>query len=61
MKFYVEPVLTAFDEIETRVADRLTAAFVDPSLKGNPQKVAATIHEMALQTDQLLKDAKLYG
>jgi len=61
VKFYVEPVLTAFDEIETRMSDHLTAAYVDPSLKGNPQKIATTIHEMAQQTDQILKDAKLYG
>ncbi|MGH7156072.1 MAG: hypothetical protein ACREF3_19260, partial [Acetobacteraceae bacterium] len=61
VKFYVEPVLTAFDEIETRMSDHLTAAYVDPSLKGNPQKIAAAIHEMAQQTDQILKDAKLYG
>ena len=60
-KYYVEPVLTAFDEIESRLADRLTAAYVDPSLKGNPQKVAARIHDMAPQTDQILKDADLYG
>ncbi|HEX5327284.1 MAG TPA: extracellular solute-binding protein [Acetobacteraceae bacterium] len=61
VKYYVEPVLTAFDEIESRLADRLAAAYVDPSLKGNPQKIAATVHDMAQQTDQILKDAKLYG
>lgn len=61
IKYYVEPVLTAWDEIETRLADRLTAAYVDPSLKGNPQNITAAIHSMAQQTDQILKDAKLYG
>ncbi len=61
VKFYVEPVLTAFDEIETKMSDHLTAAYVDPSLKGNPQKIADAIHQMAVQTDQILKDAKLYG
>ena len=61
VKYYVEPVLTAFDEVESKLADRLTASFVDPSLKGNPQNIAARIHEMAQQTDQILKDAKLYG
>jgi multiple sugar transport system substrate-binding protein len=61
IKYYVEPVLTAWDEIETRLADRLTAAYVDPSLRGNPQKTAAAIHSMAQQTDQILKDANLYG
>ncbi len=61
IKYYVEPVMTAWDEIETRLADRLTAAYVDPSLKGNPQNIAAAIHSMAQQTDQILKDANLYG
>jgi multiple sugar transport system substrate-binding protein len=61
VKYYVEPVFTAFDEVESKMADRLTAAYIDPSLKGNPANVAAKIHEMAVQTDQILKDAKLYG
>ncbi len=61
VKYYVEPVLTAFDEIETRLSDHLTAAFVEPSLKGSPDKIAAAIHQMAQQTDQILKDANLYG
>ena len=61
IKYYVEPVLTALDEIESRLADRLTASYVDPSLKGNPQAIAARIHDMAQQTDKILKEANLYG
>jgi multiple sugar transport system substrate-binding protein len=61
MQYYVDPVLTAFDEVESKLADRLTASYIDPALKGNPQAVAARIHDMAQQTDQILKDAKLYG
>lgn len=61
IKYYVEPVLTAFDEVESRLADRLTASYVDPSLKGSPQAIAARIHDMAQQTDKILKDANLYG
>jgi multiple sugar transport system substrate-binding protein len=61
VKYYVEPVLTAFDEIETKLADRLNRAYIDATLKGNPQAVAARISEMAQQTDQILKDAKVYG
>ena len=61
IKYYVEPVLPPWDEIETRMADRLTDAYVDPSLKGNPRNIAATIHSIAPQTDQILKDANLYG
>ena len=54
-------MLTAFDEVESRLADRLTASYVDPSLKGSPQAIAARIHDMAQQTDKILKDANLYG
>ena len=59
--FYVEPVLPPWDEIETKMAERLSQAYVDPSLEGHPEKIAAVIHEMAGQTDSLLKEADLYG
>jgi multiple sugar transport system substrate-binding protein len=59
--FYVEPVLSAWDEVETKLASRLTDAYVDPSLKDNPTKVAQTIHTMAAETDEILKSAGLYG
>ncbi len=61
VEFYVEPVLPVWDEIESRMADQLTAAYVDPALGGDPAKVADAIHQMAEQTDQLLKEADLYG
>ena len=61
VEFYVEPVLPPWDEIETRLADQLPAAYVDPSLKDNPAKVAETVHKWATQTDDLLKEAGLYG
>ena len=59
--YYVEPILPVWDEIESKMADRLTSAYVDPSLNGNPEKVAQTIHDMAAETDGLLKEADLYG
>jgi multiple sugar transport system substrate-binding protein len=61
VEFYVEPVLPPWDEIETRLADQLPAAYVDPSLKDDPAKVAATVKKWAEQTDSLLKEAGLYG
>jgi multiple sugar transport system substrate-binding protein len=61
MQYYVEPVLPPWDEIESKMADKLVAAYVDPSLNGNPAKVAAAVKAMAAQTDQLLKEAGLYG
>jgi multiple sugar transport system substrate-binding protein len=59
--YYVEPILSVWDEIETKLADRLTAAYVDPSLNNAPAKVAARIHEMAAETDEILKGGGLYG
>jgi multiple sugar transport system substrate-binding protein len=59
--FYVEPVLTPWDEIQSKMADKLTAAYIDPALTGNPAKLAAAVHAMAAQTDELLKDADLYA
>jgi multiple sugar transport system substrate-binding protein len=59
--YYVDPVLTAFDEIESKVADKLTAAYVNPALNGNPAKIADAVHQMAQTTDGILKDADLYG
>src|SRR5262249_21905869 len=61
MQYYVEPILTVWDEIQSKMADKLTAAFIDPALNGNPGKVADAVHAMAAQTDQLLKEAGLYS
>ena len=61
MDYYVEPILTPWDEIESKMADKLAAAYIDPALNGNPGKVAEAVHAMAAQTDQLLKEADLYS
>jgi multiple sugar transport system substrate-binding protein len=60
-EFYVEPLLTAWDEIQSKMADKLTAAYINPALNGNPAKLAEAVHQMAAETDQLLKDADLYA
>ena len=59
--YYVEPILPVWDEIQSRMADQLTAAYVNPELAKDPAKVAAAIQAMAAQTDQLLKEADLYS
>jgi multiple sugar transport system substrate-binding protein len=61
MEYYVEPILSPWDEIESKLADRLVAAYIDPSLNGNPAKIGEAVKAMAAQTDQLLKEAGLYG
>ena len=60
-QYYLEPVLAPWDEIESRLAEHLPEAYIDPSLKDNPTRQAAAIHRWAQQTDQLLKEADLYG
>ncbi len=61
MDYYVEPILAPWDEIQSKMADKLTAAYIDPALNGNPAKVADAIKAMAAQTDQILKDADMYS
>jgi|SRR5579872_4693285 len=61
MEYYLEPILAPWDEIQSKMADKLAAAYIDPTLNGNPAKVAEAIKTMAAQTDQLLKDADLYS
>jgi multiple sugar transport system substrate-binding protein len=58
---FINPVLSAFDEVQSRLADRLPGLYVDPSLLDNPEKIAAAVHEMAETTDGILKEADLYG
>ena len=61
IQFFLEPVLSSWNEIETKLADQLPGAYVDASLKDNPQKIAETIKKWAAQTDALLKEAGIYG
>jgi len=61
VEFYPEPLLSCWNEIESRLADQLPGAYVDPSLKNDPKKLADTVHKWAVQTDQILKEADLYG
>ena len=60
IEFYPEPVMAAWNEIETRLADKLPGAYVDPAMQ-DPAKLAAFIKTAAAQTDQILKQNDLYG
>ena len=60
VQFYPEPVMAAWNEIETRLADRLPNAYIDPGML-DPAKLAAFIKAAAAQTDQILKQNDLYG
>ena len=58
---YTEPAIPVFDELETKLAERLVTAYADKSLMDKPDGIAKRIKEMAAQTDDLLKKAGLYG
>ncbi len=61
MGYYAYPLLSCFDEIITKMADRLVQAYLDTSLKDNPDGIAKTIHDIAEETDSILKQAGIYG
>jgi hypothetical protein len=58
---YAEPAIPVWDELETKLADRLVAAYADKSLMDNPSGISKAIKEMAAQSDDLLKKAGVYG
>jgi multiple sugar transport system substrate-binding protein len=60
-QIYAEPALPLWDEIESRMADRLVTAYADKSLLDNPAGIAKVMKDMAAQSDELLKKAGLYG
>jgi multiple sugar transport system substrate-binding protein len=60
MQFYVDPAISPWNEVETKIANQLTIAYVDPNMQ-DPQKLAGFIHKCAMDTDQILKDADMYG
>lgn len=59
--FYAYPLFGAFDEILSKMADRLVKAYLDKSLLDNPDGLAKTIKDMADETDSILKQNGLYG
>ena len=59
--FFEEPPVPAFVEVQSKMADRLVAAYMDKSLVDNPDGIAKTIHATAVETDNILKKAGVYG
>ena len=59
--YWSEPFLKDFDEIQTRLADRLVAAFRDRSLAGNPSGIAQALHAAAEETNSILRRDGLYA
>ncbi len=61
MGFYTYPLLACFDELMTKMADKLVLAYLDASLVDNPDGIAKTIKDMADESDTILKQAGIYG
>ena len=60
-KLFVTPAIAPFDELETKLADRLSKAYLDPSLLDNEAKMKQVLADAAKETDDILKKANLYG
>lgn len=52
---YTYPTLPEFDEILTKFAERLVAAYLDESLVDNPEGMAAVLEEAAAETNAILE------
>jgi len=58
---YGYPKIGAIDEVMTKFAERLVAAYTRKDLLDNPEGIAKVIAEAAEETDNILKEAGLYG
>jgi len=59
--YWSMPEIRDFDEIETKLADRLVSAYRDRSLAGNAAAIARVLHDAAQETNTILKRDGLYG
>jgi len=59
--YWSMPSLRDFDEIETKLADRLVAAYRNKSLVNNPAGIASTLHAAADETNSILRRDGLYA
>jgi len=53
--------IAVFDELLTKLAERLAMAFLDSSLEGNPKAIAKVISDAADETNAILTKAKLFS
>jgi multiple sugar transport system substrate-binding protein len=56
-KAWVTPSQPFFDEVETKMAERLITLFTDKTLVDNPDGIAKAIKDMAAETDSILDKA----
>ncbi|NQS88944.1 extracellular solute-binding protein [Patescibacteria group bacterium] len=55
------PPIKPVDEIYTKLAERLIAAYLRKDLLDNPEGITKVIEKAAKETDEILKEAGLYG
>lgn len=58
---YMSPDIACFDEIETKLAERIIAAFLDGSLVNNEAGMKKVLADAAAETDAILKRNNAYG
>ena len=61
MGFFADPVLPAFDEIQTKVADKLVEAFLNKDLATDDAALVKTVSEIGALIDSILKRNRVYG
>ena len=58
---YSDVVIPCFDEIQTKVAEKLSADFLDKKLLNNPDGIKKAMHDIAELVDSILKRNNVYG
>lgn len=56
---FTVPPISAIDEVQTRFAERLVAAYVNEDLVDNPEAIQALLDEAAAETNRILSRAGL--
>ncbi len=60
-KLFTAPNIAQFDEIQTKLAERLAKAYLDSSLLNNDAGMKKVLDDAAKESDDILKKANLYG
>ena len=59
--FYADINIPCFDEIQTKVADKLMEDFLNKKLLDNPEGIKKAMHDTAELVDSILKRNNSYG
>jgi multiple sugar transport system substrate-binding protein len=61
LTYYSDPVMSAFDEIQTKVTDKLVELFLNAKLVNNPAGISKAMNEIGKMVDSILKRNNAYG